>query len=98
MLQKPDVAFIDGIPLHKFKAGQQYEVGSMLGALFLCEGWAEPIDDPEPTLVIPLREMNPDAENSPSNLTRDTFPPYFDHVAPIALAADRRLRKRRPAS
>jgi hypothetical protein len=33
---------VDGIALDTFEVGQEYDVGSRLGALFLAEGWAEP--------------------------------------------------------
>ena len=93
VIQKPSVTCIDGIRVDQFTPGQQYEVGNVLGAVFLCEGWAEPVDDPEPALVIPLRELDPDMlPAAPANLIRDTCPPYFD--GPPAQALDRRRRPR----
>jgi hypothetical protein len=35
---------VDGIRLDVFVPGCSYEIGNSLGALFLAEGWAEPVD------------------------------------------------------
>jgi len=92
ILQKPSGANIDGVRLEQFVPGHQYEVGNMLGSLFLCEGWAEPVDDPPPALVIPLRDFNPEAERlQQQGLPRDFFP--SDYQAPPARAADRPPRR-----
>jgi len=98
IVQKPSVACIDGVQLDQFEPGQQYEVGNIFGALLLAEGWAEPVDDPAPALVIPLSELEPEAaEPLPANLIRESIPPYYHE--PRALALDRRRRQRnRPAS
>jgi hypothetical protein len=94
IIQKPTESCIDGLRLDKFVPGHLYEVGNMLGTLFLSEGWAEPVDDPEPALVIPLREFETDAtEPVPKNLIRESYPPYYDQSSAIAL--DRRHRPRR---
>jgi|SRR3954451_6367367 hypothetical protein len=94
VLQTPTVGAVDGIDLGRFFPGQQYEVGTSLGALFLAEGWAEPVSSPEPALAIPVSELGVDMPKAPtpSNLVRETFPPYYD--APPALALDRRRRPR----
>jgi len=64
-----------------------------VGALFLSEGWAEPVDDPEPALVIPLRDLAADASESfPPNLIRDIYPPYYRDRPTVAM--DRRRRPR----
>jgi hypothetical protein len=34
---------VDGITLDKFEVGREYDVSTRLGALFLAEGWAEPV-------------------------------------------------------
>ena len=89
IVQKLAAECIDGIRLDQFVPGHQYEVVNMLGAVFLCEGWAEPVDDPSPALVIPLNEFNADGVNPrPTNLTREFFPSYYE--APPALVAERR--------
>ena len=67
IMQIPRDTCIDGLRLRKFVPGHEYEVGTMLGAVMLCEGWAVPVDDPQPALVIPLRELDPsDADGPPS--------------------------------
>jgi CheY-like chemotaxis protein len=44
----------DGISLDRFEPGFIYDVGPHIGNLLLAEGWAEPIDDQRPAMVIPL--------------------------------------------
>jgi hypothetical protein len=83
ILQKPGTASIDGVRLDRFRPGQQYEVGHLIGSVFLAEGWVEPVDDMVPAPV-----------TAPHNVIRELFPPYYD--APLAQAADyRRGRHRR---
>jgi hypothetical protein len=97
ILHIPRSTCIDGIRLDQFVDGHLYEVGTTLGALFLCEGWAEPIDDTSPALLIPLRELAADAQApTPPNLTRETYPPYV--TDPPATALDRRRRSRHRSS
>lgn len=98
ILHIPRAACIDGVRLEQFIPGHQYEVGNTLGALFLCEGWAEPIDDPAPALVIPLRDLDADkaAKPKPRNLTRETYPPYGESTPSVAF--ERRRRSRRPSN
>jgi hypothetical protein len=94
VIQKPKMSCIDGIPLDRFVPGLQYEVGNSIGALFLAEGWAEPVADEEPALLTPLREFEPDRPaDRPPNLIREHYPPYYD--GPSALAADRRRASRK---
>jgi len=93
IIQKPTMASIDGVLIGRFRVGQQYEIGNILGAVFLAEGWAEPVDDPDPALVIPLREFDGTAPINPRNLIREMFPPYYDGLSASAL--DRRRRPRR---
>jgi hypothetical protein len=99
VIQKPTATCLDGVHLDTFHVGQQYEVGSILGALLLCEGWAVPVDDPRPALVIPMGPMAPMAEfapdrpsDTPPNLVREFFPPYYD--VPPVLGIDRRRKRR----
>ena len=93
VLQTPTVSAVDGIDLQRFRPRQQYEVGNNIGALFLAEGWAEPVASEEPGLVIPISEfVDAPHENAPRNLIRETFPPYYD--APPGVALDRRRRRR----
>jgi hypothetical protein len=93
VIRKPTVREIDGIRLDLFHPGVQYELGNGLGAVFLAEGWAEPVPfDDEPAVVIPVSECR--ADRAPPNLSRAIYPPYYD--APAALAADRRHGLRLP--
>ena len=79
--------------LDRFKPGMLYELGNLLGSVFLAEGWAEPVPSDEPAMLVPFSELDEDDDNSaPPNLTREYFPPYYD--APSALTADRRRRSR----
>jgi hypothetical protein len=48
----------DGFDLRRFQVGQVYDVGTVLANLLLAEGWAVPIDVPEPALVIPLSKLS----------------------------------------
>jgi len=45
---------VDGISVDRFEPGFIYEVGTIIGSLLLAEGWAEPVDDRRPAMVIPL--------------------------------------------
>jgi hypothetical protein len=60
IIQKPSRRSIDGIQLGRFQPGCQYEVGNVLGALMLSEGWAEPVADEQPALLVPLEESDSD--------------------------------------
>ena len=93
VIQKPSTRSIDGIRLDRFEPGFQYEVGTTLGILFLAEGWAEPVVNEKPALVVPLDEMEHGADNrsTPVNLHREVCPPFLDY----AVAADFRRRKGR---
>jgi hypothetical protein len=91
ILQTPSVAVIDGIRLDGFRPGYQYELGSLLAGVFLAEGWAEPVDEPNPALAT-FDVLAAETPSNPANLIREFFPPYYD-TRP-ALAADRRRRPR----
>jgi len=100
VIQRPRESSIDGIRLDRFEPGYQYEVGNSLGALFLAEGWAEPVPFDEP-VVVPFSETDPYAapayrdSDAPPNLTREHYPPYLDEVRGIAADFRRRRRPRR---
>jgi len=95
VIQEPTIPSIDGIPLNRFFLGLQYEVGNTLGAYLLAEGWAEPVASDEPAVVTPLSESALERDpDTPPNLQREFFPPYYDG-APTTLALDRRHRPRR---
>jgi len=97
IVQTPERASVDGIDLQHFQAGREYTVGSSLGALFLAEGWAEPVDEDQAASVVPFSDDDPFmtrtlvSGDGPPNLKRETYPPYVDD---IALAADLERPKR----
>src|SRR5258705_13329026 len=90
VIQTPTLSEVDGVRLDLFQPGVQYEMGNTLGALFLAEGWGEPVASDEPAMLVPLSEFTVDA---PANQIREIYPPYYE--APAGLAADRRRRPRR---
>jgi hypothetical protein len=92
IIRTPAQRHVDGIDLQRFQPGVQYEVGNTIGALFLAEGWAEPVASDEPAVLIPLSEFDADRPGPP-NLIREMYPPYYD--GPFAFATDRRLQRRR---
>ena len=71
VVQIPTLREVDGVRLDVFKLDVQYELGNVLGALFLAEGWAVPIDSSEPAMVIPISELSADSESTdPQNVIR----------------------------
>ena len=100
VLNTPTVPEVDGIDLRRFRMGLTYEVGNNLGALFLAEGWAEPVADDAPALLVPFsgndpfmtRVMDPQA---PTNLRRETYAANIDEVA---IAADVSRGNRKPST
>jgi hypothetical protein len=88
IIQEPTKDCIDGIRLDRFRLGLQYEVGNTLGALFLAEGWAQPVPSDEPAVVIPIRDFDPDSMTpTPANLVREKF--SVDESPSIAADRDR---------
>jgi hypothetical protein len=85
--KQPTYDCIDGIQLDGFQVGLQYEVGNSLGALFLAEGWAEPVASDEPAVVIPMSEFVSDTLTGIRGLQR----PAYDLER--AVAADRTPRR-----
>jgi hypothetical protein len=88
VIQKPAAACIDGIRLDQFRPGSEYQLGNLLACVFLAEGWAEPVDEPENG-----RPSQAEVPAIPRNLTREFFPPYYDS-SPSALAAEHASRRR----
>jgi len=97
IVRKPTLDSIDGLQLDRYELGHTYDVGTIIGAVFLAEGWGEPVDDgvaapaavstSEPAVVTPL---DPD---NPPNLRREVYPPYLDRLD-LDLAADlERIRR-----
>jgi hypothetical protein len=102
--QRPTATSIDGIRLDRFEPGFQYEVGNGLGALFLAEGWAEPVPFDEPALLIPFSETDPHGDlpfrdaDAPRNLTREHYPPYLNDRLDVAADFSSRNRQRKKPS
>jgi hypothetical protein len=99
VLRTPTVLEVDGIDLQRFSVGLAYEVGNSLGALFLAEGWAEPVADDALALVVPFSDSDPFLTRvvdpqAPANLRRET---YAAHLDEIAIAADIARAKRKPS-
>jgi len=89
VIQKPFPPSIDGVQLDTFEVGEVYDVGNVVGALLLAEGWAEPA---------PIEEETPVADSSiaprdPPNLIRERYDPGADVPA---IAADRDRPPRKP--
>jgi hypothetical protein len=79
--------------LDQFQLGHQYEVGTTLGMLFLAEGWAAPVVNEKPALLLPLDEMEHevDSHSTPRNLRREIDLPTSH---PIPTDVRRRVRRR----
>src|SRR5947207_15794379 len=100
IVQAPPIRGIDGIRLDCFSLGSDYDVGNTIGALFLAEGWAEPIPLDAPAFSEPLSggdgfvKVIRDRAH-PRNLIRQTHPPYLDVQQTAAdLQKGRRRRSR----
>ena len=96
VVQTPTLLEVDGIDLRRFTVGVTYEVGNSLGALLLAEGWAEPVADDAPALLVPFSDGDPFMTRvvdpqAPTNLRRET---YAAHTDGLAIAADLERRKR----
>jgi hypothetical protein len=74
--------------------GYVYEVGTTVGNYLLADGAAEPIDDDEPSIVLPPEKQlfHPAALAADGARTRANATPF--DFEPIAEAADRPPRKR----
>jgi hypothetical protein len=42
----------------RFLPGGVYDVGTTLGNVMLSEGWAEPVADERPAIVVPIEEVS----------------------------------------
>ena len=100
IVQSPTVADVDGIALDGYRVGDEYELGNSLAALFLAEGWAEPVeldatDPPEPfSADDPFGTTTLD-RNSPPNLVKEQMPPFLERDLAHDFARDWRSRRRR---
>ena len=95
VIRKPVTECIDGIQLDRFVPGEEYDVGTSLGALFLAEGWAEPLppESADPSDPDPFAARRPRTPGDPPNLERETYPASLE--AQLGLAADAFWRRRR---
>lgn len=97
MVRKPPIDSVDGVSCDCFHIGREYELGNSIGALFLAEGWAEPVPlDAEPAFT-PFGADDPyDSHvlyrdrDQPPNLFKEEQPPYLDRD----IAQDFRWRRR----
>lgn len=103
IVQTPAADTIDGIDLSQFARGQVYEVGNLVGSVLLAEGWAEPVAEDEPGVIVPFTESDPFVEtpyrdaDAPPNLTREHYPPYLNDRPELAFDFERRRSARRLA-
>jgi hypothetical protein len=82
-----------------FEVGREYQVGNSVGAVFLAEGWAEPVDLDAPRPPEPFSEDDPFGtttldRNSPPNLVKEQHPPFLDRDLAHEIAPKWRRRKR----
>jgi hypothetical protein len=100
ILQRPPIPSVDGIRVDCFVVGAEYEVGNSIGALFLAEGWAEPLplDSPAPYRpfssddLFTVRHID---QPRPRKLIRWTYPPSLDSDKAADASRRRRSRPRR---
>jgi len=85
---------VDGIRLDRFRPGREYILGNSLGALFLAERWAEPVEDDEPSPATPPTKYTDEHtdELRLADLARDI--PSIGRRS--AIAADQPTPRRRP--
>jgi hypothetical protein len=92
MLRRPRETCIDGVRLDHYQPGMQYELGSSLAALFVAEGWGEPLLFDESPRTPPALKRT--SAHQASNLMCEKYPPYVDS---LDVAQDSSRRKRRTA-
>lgn len=98
IVKRPGMPSIDGIRLDYFEPGRSYEVGNLVGAYLLAEGFAKPSTDeplatPAGVLVTrPARRTNRASKAVvPSNLVREASSSrLWEH---LGLAADFERRR-----
>ena len=98
IVQTPPLHSVDGIRVDCFVIGAEYEVGNSIGALFLAEGWAEPLPLDSPAPSLPFSYGDPFTTRlfdrpRPSSLTRETHRRSLH--SDKAADAPRRRRSRR---
>ncbi|HEV3062342.1 MAG TPA: hypothetical protein VGY48_29095 [Vicinamibacterales bacterium] len=80
VIQTARPSCIDGIRLDGFEVGREYEVGNTVAALFLAEGWAEPV--PLPDLAMLILEPRMQCTDDPPNLIRERVHRFLRSVDP----------------
>ena len=103
IVQSPPIADVDGITVDHLEVGEEYEVGNSIGALFLAEGWAEPVALNEPRPPEPFSADDPFGtmtldRNNPPNLVKEQHPPFLDRDLAHEIVPAWRWRRRRPLS
>jgi hypothetical protein len=96
ILQAPLGDNVDGIDLSHFHVGNEYDVGATFAALFVAEGWAEPIPVSAPRVPTPFGPDDPFTtsvldRSTPPKLIKEQFPTYVGRDK----AADARRRRRK---
>lgn len=98
IIQRPTETIVDGIRLDGFELDQKYEVGNLVGALLLAEGWAVPIPLDAPVAEPQFEEESWSEPRGPTdmppNLTREHYPPITQDFI-MAADLERRRRRRR---
>src|SRR5215212_2082938 len=94
IVRTPTLSAVDGVSLDAFEVGHCYQVGTLLGALFLAEGWAVPVALDHPPPAEPYGPDDPDSlttldRSSPPNLIKEHAPPFVERTT----AADFRWRR-----
>ena len=99
IVQKPPVDDLDGVNLHHFQVGTEYDISNSLASVFLAEGWAEPVPLDAPPLPQPFCPDDPFTvrvvdRSNPPNLTKEHSPPFLDHDRAADFEGRRRRRPR----
>ena len=100
IVQSPTITDVDGIALDSYKVGSEYELGNSLAALFLAEGWAEPVELGVPGPPEPFSEDDPFGtstldRNNPPNLVKEQVPPFLERDLAHDFGHRWRQRRRR---
>jgi hypothetical protein len=96
IVHEPSVAGIDGIRFDYFRLGEEYEVASSIGSVFLAEGWAELVLVATPAAPRPFADFEEPSERQarPSRPQRTVIK---EHTLPFLdqeVAADAEWRRR----
>jgi hypothetical protein len=73
----------------------------LLASVMLAEGWAVPVPDGQPALVVPFSETDSFApreyhdNDAPANLTREHYPPYLNDRPEMAFDFERGKKPRK---